>query len=101
MSNKKVQINIDTSNVTNAQEKAVPMENPNNNIAKSITPSTPMTPYGEDYRDPKDFKLVLVDPNFDLCKQFKLKFGRHIRKIPTNQPALWGSAFPNVAIKCL
>jgi len=105
MSNKKVQINIDTSNATNEQEKAVPLENPNNLSANNgvmvTTPTTPQTLYGEEYRDPKDFKLILADPNFDLCKQFKLKFGRHIRKNQNDQEALWGHAYPNVTIKCL
>jgi O-acetyl-ADP-ribose deacetylase (regulator of RNase III)/protein-tyrosine phosphatase/rhodanese-related sulfurtransferase len=109
MSNKKFQINIDTSQSNNSQEKAVSLSNSDNLVTQTnpnivTTPSTPLSALGDDYRDPKDFKLLLVDPNFDLCKQFKLKFGRYIRKNQNAQqqlPAQWGQAYPNVVIKCL
>jgi len=105
MSGKKVKINIDTSNVDNTQQtQAVPMsevQTSKTNPNLVTTPSTPLTTFGEDYRDPKDFQLLLVDPNFDLCKQFKLKFGRYIRKTQSQQQALWGQAYPNAVIKCL
>lgn len=104
---RKVQINIDTSNANAPQPQAIPL-NQEDLVAQSktnpnlvTTTPSPLTPYGDEYRDPKDFKLILVDINFDLCKQFKIYFGKFMRKNQQNSNALWGQAMPNVAIKCL
>jgi len=104
---KKIKINIDTAS-SNDQEAAIPLSD-HLKASLNITGASPLTPsrFGDDeggYRDPKDFNLVLVDVNFDLCKQFKLHFGKFMRRnyqLLQQQQSQSGQAFPKVQIKCL
>ncbi|KAL0487372.1 dual specificity protein phosphatase [Acrasis kona] len=104
MSSKKIKINIDTaSGGDQVQAPAIPLSD-HLKASLYVTPTTPLTPGAYEYRDPKDFNLVLVDINFELCKQFKLHFGKFMRRnhhILQQQQAQSGQAFPKVQIKCL